>query len=229
MPDLRLLLKLAVIAATSRSTRVFYDRTSAFYELLFTDHLLHARTMATTLSKEFPRSASVKVLDVACGTGILTRRLEEQGFSVTGLDFSLQSLRRLKQTAGSIALIQADAAALPFSPASFDAVTCLGAWRHFPDPQRVLDETCRVLRPDGIFLVGYFPPKLGGLFSLPAGRLGQAIVILYERVIRLLKYNDRIDEETERGTLRRFERGFARVRRIESGKDHYLVLARSPR
>jgi ubiquinone/menaquinone biosynthesis C-methylase UbiE len=223
------LLKLAVIAATSRSTRVFYDRVSAFYELVFTDHLLHAQTMATTLSEEFPRSATVKILDVACGTGTLSRRLEEQGFCMTGLDFSLKSLRRLRQAADSIALIQADAAALPFGSASFDVVTCLGAWRHFPDMERVLHEICRVLRPDGIFLVGYFPPKLGGLFSVPAGRFGKAIVTLYGCVIRSLKYNDRIDEEMERGTLQMVKLAFARVRRIESGRDHYLILAGSPR
>ncbi len=229
MPDMRLLLKLAVIAATSRSTRVFYDRVSPFYELVFTNHLLHTRTMATTLSGEFPQSARIKILDVACGTGTLSRRLEEQGFCMTGLDFSLRSLWRLKQTAGSIPLVQADAAALPFGSASFDVVTCLGAWRHFPDPQRVLHEICRVLRPDGIFFVGYFPPKLGGLLSVPKGRLGKAIVILYTCVIGLLKYADRIDKEMERETLRMLELAFARARRIESGKDHYLILARSPR
>lgn len=228
MPDMRLLLRMAVIAATSRSTRVFYDRVSPFYELVFTDHLLHARTMAATISEEFPRSAGIKILDVACGTGVLSRRLKEQGFSMTGLDFSLQSLQRLKQTASAISIIQADAATLPFGSASFDVVTCLGAWRHFPDPLRVLHEICRVLRPDGVFLVGYFPPKLGGLFSMPTSWLGKAIVILYGCAIRLLKYNDRIDEEMEQGTLRMVNLAFARVRRIESGMNHYLILAASP-
>lgn len=228
MPDLRLLLRIGVIAATSHSTRIFYDRVSAFYELVFTDHLQHARTMATTLSQEFLRPAGIKILDVACGTGVLSRRLEEQGFSVVGLDFSLQSLRRLKETAGAIPLIQADAASLPFGSACFDVVTCLGAWRHFPDPERVLHEICRVLRPDGLFLVGYFPPKLGGLFSIPPNWLGKAIVIVYGRAIRLLKYNDRIDAEMERRTLEMVKLAFARVRRIDSGMDHYLILARSP-
>jgi ubiquinone/menaquinone biosynthesis C-methylase UbiE len=228
MLDMRLLLRMAVIAATSRSTRVFYDRVSAFYELVFTDHLVHARTMAATVSEEFPRRGRIKILDVACGTGVLSRRLDEQGFSMTGLDFSLQSLRRLKQASGAIPLIQADAAALPFGSASFDVVTCLGAWRHFPDPLRVLHEICRVLRPDGVFLVGYFPPKLGGLFSIPTSWLGKAIVTLYGCAIRLLKYSDRIDGEMEEGTLRMVKLAFARVQRIESGTKHYLILAGSP-
>ena len=133
MPSVRLLLKLTIIAATSRSTRVFYDRVSPFYESVFTDHLPHIRTMAAALSERFPAQHQVKVLDMACGTGALSRRLEERGFSVTGLDFSFQSLRRLNQTTQTIRLIQADAAALPFSSGSFDVVTCMGAWRHFPN------------------------------------------------------------------------------------------------
>ena len=122
MPSVRLLLKLTIIAATSRSTRVFYDRVSPFYESVFTDHLPHIRTMAAALSERFPAQHQVKVLDMACGTGALSRRLEERGFSVTGLDFSFQSLRRLNQTTQTIRLIQADAAALPFSSGSFDVV-----------------------------------------------------------------------------------------------------------
>jgi ubiquinone/menaquinone biosynthesis C-methylase UbiE len=227
MPNVRLLLKSVGIAATSRSTRVFYDRISPFYELLFTDHLSHIRTMAAIMSEEFPHR--IKVLDLACGTGALSRRLEEQGFCVTGLDFSFQSLCRLNRAIDTIQLIQADAVTLPFGSASFDVVTCMGAWRHFPDPQSVLHEICRVLRSDGIFFVGYFPPKLGGLLSVPAGPLGRAIVFFYGWVMRLLKYNDRTDQEMESQTLRMIELAFTKYRLIQSGKSAYLILAESPR
>jgi len=227
MLRLRLLLKMAGIAATSRSTRIFYDRISPFYEQLFTDHLFHIRTMAAVMSGEFPHR--IKVLDIACGTGSLSRRLEEQGFCVTGLDFSFQSLCLLNQLSNTIRLVQADAGRLPFGSASFDVVTCMGAWRHFPDPQRVLHEVCRVLRPDGIFFVGYFPPKLGGLLSAPTGSLGKVIVFSYGAVMRLLKYNDRTDHEMEGQILQMIEMAFTRYRLIQSGKSEYLILAESPR
>jgi ubiquinone/menaquinone biosynthesis C-methylase UbiE len=229
MPSMWLLLKLTFIAATSRSTRVFYDRISPFYELLFTDHLSHIRTMAAALREEFPVEHRINVLDMACGTGALSRRLEERGFCVTGLDFSFQSLCRLKQSTRTIRLIQADAAALPFGPDSFDVVTCMGAWRHFREPQRVLDEIRRVLCPDGALLVGYFPPRLGGLLSVPSGTLGKAIVFLYGRLVGLLKYNDRTDQELERQTLRMIELAFAKYRLIQSEKREYLIFAESPR
>jgi ubiquinone/menaquinone biosynthesis C-methylase UbiE len=183
--------------------------------------------MAAVMSADFPHR--IKVLDIACGTGALSRRLEEQGFCVTGLDFSFQSLRRLNQATNTIRLIQADAAALPFGSSSFDVVTCMGAWRHFPDPWRVLREVCRVLRSDGIFFVGYFPPKLGGLLSVPTGSFGKAIVLLYGCVMRLLKYNDRADQELERQTLRMIDLAFTKYCLIQSGKSEYVILAESPR
>src|ERR1700737_109452 len=177
MPEVRLLLKLAAIAATSRSTRIFYDRTAPFYDLLFSDHLSHFRAMAAALGEQCP-SGHKKVLDIACGTGALSRQLEEKGYRVTGLDFSFQSLCRLNQITSNIRLVQADATSLPFASAAFDVVTCMGAWRHFPNSEGVLQEICRVLRPDGIFSVGYFPPKLGGLFRVPRGLPGRAMVFL---------------------------------------------------
>lgn len=229
MSRMRLLLRLAVTAATARSTRAFYDRASSFYEPLFTDHLPHVQMMAAALAEEFPAKDRIKVLDLACGTGALTRQLDERGFCVTGLDFSLQSLYKLNQAARTVRLIQADAAALPVAPASFDVITCMGAWRHFPEPQRVLAEICRVLRPRGIFLVGYFPPKLGGLVSVPSGARGKAIVFLYGRLMRLLNYSDRTDGELERQTVRGIEMAFAKCRRIQSGRKEYLIFAESPR
>src|ERR1700730_10452157 len=222
MPEVRLLLKLAAIAATSRSTRIFYDRTAPFYDLLFSDHLSHVRAMAAALGEQCP-SGHKKVLDIACGTGVLSRQLEEKGYRVTGLDFSFQSLCRLNQITSNIRLVQADATSLPFASAAFDVVTCMGAWRHSPNSEGVLQEICRVLRPDGIFSVGYFPPKLGGLFRVPRGLPGRAMVSLYGWFIRILGYSDRTDQELERETLRMIDRMFAKYRLIQSGKTEYLI------
>jgi len=224
-----LLLKLTIVAATSRSTRAFYDRVSPFYELLFTDHLPHVFAMADAVSERFGTGHPIRVLDIACGTGVLSRRLTEKGFCVTGLDFSFKSLSHLAQTNRTIRLIQADAVALPFDHGWFDVITCMGAWRHFPEPQRVLDEVHRVLRPGGAFLVGYFPPKLGGLFSVPPGPRGRMISGLYGLIMRALNYADRTDQELERDALRMIEQAFQKHRLIQSHKREYLIFAESPR
>ena len=228
MPETRLLLKLAGIAVRSRSTRDFYDQIAPFYDSVFTDHLLHIRALIDALTEVCPSGRQVKVLDVACGTGALSRRLVEAGFSVTGVDFSFQSLRLLSQTNRKIPVVQADSIRLPFASSAFDVVTCMGAWRHFPNAQGVLQEICRVLRPRGILCLGYFPPKLGGIFAVPRNRIGETIVRLYGWLIRLLKYDDRTDHELELETIRMVELKFAEYRLIQSSKTEYLILAESP-
>jgi len=107
-------------------------------------------------------------LDFCCGTGAglrMLRPLCRDG--LVGLDFSRGMLRECaREIAGMpgdapVALVQADALAMPFSP-SFDVVTCFGALGHIRvrDEARFLAEVARVLRPGGrfIFLTARAPP-----------------------------------------------------------------------
>lgn len=229
MRKARLLLKLGVAAVTSRSTRLFYDRISPFYESIFTDHLPHIATLADAMDQIFPTKHDVTILDIACGTGALSRRLVEDGFCVTGVDFSFQSLCQLKQAGKTIRLVQSDAGCLPLRSCCFDAVTCMGAWRHFHEPEMVISEICRVLRPTGVFIVGYFPPKLGGLVPAPSGSVGRAVAFSYAGLMRVLNYSDRVDQHLQSQTLEMISRAFKRHRTIPSGKSSYLILGELPR
>jgi SAM-dependent methyltransferase len=100
------------------------------------------------------------VLDVATGTGRLPRALLRQPpfeGRVIGLDLSRRMLReavrRTAQFADRLTFIWQDASQLPFEDDTFDAVTCVEALEFVPDPQRVLEELVRVLRPGGVLLV----------------------------------------------------------------------------
>jgi SAM-dependent methyltransferase len=100
------------------------------------------------------------VLDVATGTGRLQRALLRQpAFEgrVIGLDLSRRMLRqavqRTAQFADRLTYIWQDARKLPFEDGTFDAVSCLEALEFTPDPQEVLVELVRVLRPGGVLLV----------------------------------------------------------------------------
>ena len=53
----------------------------------------------------------------------------------------------------SISFVAGDAGALPFSTDSLDSVVCLEAIEHVPDPERVLKEIARVLRPEGLLII----------------------------------------------------------------------------
>lgn len=96
-----------------------------------------------------------RVLDVACGTGVVARaaarRVGPTG-AVTGVDINddmLQTARTVSAgTAAAITWQRADAAALPFDDATFDAVLCEEAVQFFPDPVAVLREMRRVATPD---------------------------------------------------------------------------------
>jgi SAM-dependent methyltransferase len=92
------------------------------------------------------------VLDVACGTGIVARlaaeRMGGRG-SVVGVDLNPQMLAVARRLRPDLEWRQADAADLPFAPATFDVVFCQAALMYFPDRQAALAEMARVLRPEG--------------------------------------------------------------------------------
>jgi len=100
------------------------------------------------------------VLDVATGTGrfllALLNHSKFQGF-VVGLDLARKMLKhadeKLAAHVGRYALIWQDAQRLPFPDDTFDAVSCLEALEFTPDPQQILSEMARVLRPGGTLLV----------------------------------------------------------------------------
>ena len=76
------------------------------------------------------------MLDVACGTGALSRRLAQAGASVTGIDLAPPMLAVARELSEGIAFIEGSADALPFPDDSFDVVTCQQGLQFFPDRRR---------------------------------------------------------------------------------------------
>jgi ubiquinone/menaquinone biosynthesis C-methylase UbiE len=102
-----------------------------------------------------------KVLDVACGTGTVTRLIPPYvGVSgrTTGLDFNADRLEiaaSLPLTSGSaIEWKVGDACDLPFRDAEFDMVFCQQGLQFFPDKLEALEEMHRVLVPGGRLILG---------------------------------------------------------------------------
>ena len=93
-----------------------------------------------------------KVLDVACGTGVLARealrRVGQEG-QVVGLDLNEGMLAVAARTEPAIAWRPGDAASLPFEDASFDVVVSQFALMYFPDRVASLREMWRTLAPGG--------------------------------------------------------------------------------
>lgn len=103
--------------------------------------------------------AGADALDVACGTGILTRHLADRvgpDGSVVGLDLNPAMLEVAASVRPDVVWRQGDAAAIPYDDETFDVVTCQAAMMFFPDPTAALREMCRVLRPGGVVAVQVF-------------------------------------------------------------------------
>lgn len=93
-----------------------------------------------------------RVLDVACGTGILAReaaRLVGPGGSVTGVDVNRGMLAVARSNDPAIDWKTGAAEALPFESGSFDRVLCQFGLMFFDDPTEALREMWRVTRPGG--------------------------------------------------------------------------------
>jgi demethylmenaquinone methyltransferase/2-methoxy-6-polyprenyl-1,4-benzoquinol methylase len=87
-----------------------------------------------------------RVLDLACGTGDLSRLATRRGLQVVGADLSAGML---EANGAGTPLVEADGSRLPFLDGSFDGLVCGYALRNFTDLQATLAECARVLRPGG--------------------------------------------------------------------------------
>ena len=101
---------------------------------------------------------SGKLLEVPVGTGVLTMPLYATlpKARVTCLDYSADMMENAKKRAAALGLstvdfVQGDVGALPFADESFDLVLSLNGFHAFPDKDRAFSETCRVLKPGGVF------------------------------------------------------------------------------
>lgn len=89
----------------------------------------------------------MRVLDIACGPGLVADAVGARGAVATGLDFSAAMIALARDAYPGTRFEEGDAEALPFDDAAFDAVVSNFGIHHVPDPVRALSEARRVVRP----------------------------------------------------------------------------------
>ena len=121
------------------------------------------------------------LLDVACGTGIVTRQASERvgpTGQVTGLDLNPAMIAVASRVRPDLTWQQGDVTSMPFESASFDVVTCQSAAMFFPDLIGALREMGRVTRPGGSVAVQVFDlpenqPAYGPWIAMVARHVGE--------------------------------------------------------
>ena len=114
------------MSGSRESMQKYYDTRAPEYDHAYTGEGVWTFEDAPGLSDEIPEIQAfvaslppATTLDVACGTGFLTRFLRGD---VMGVDFSLSMLGVARSTHVSIPLVQGDALALPFADGAFERV-----------------------------------------------------------------------------------------------------------
>lgn len=132
------------------------EKTATAYEKLLVPALF--QEWADRLAKIYDIESAHKILDVACGTGVLARAVARQlpKSSVTGLDLNPGMLAVAKKLAPSIDWQQGSAEELPFSNDTFDAVLSQFGLMLFSSPKTALTEMKRVLKPGGTLIIAVF-------------------------------------------------------------------------
>lgn len=94
-----------------------------------------------------------RLLDVACGAGLLLRAARERGLQAFGVDLSIVGATMTRQVANGANANVGNAELLPYRDRSFDCITCVGSLERVLDREQALREMQRVARPGARFCI----------------------------------------------------------------------------
>lgn len=126
-----------------------YDKEAAVYDAT-RGGIPRARSAAEAVLGLVPPTART-LLDLACGTGLVTMRLTRPGLRAVGIDLAPGMLRAAAPRLDGAA-VRGDSRQLPFRSASVDVVTVIWLLHLLPDARPVIAEAARVLRPGGVLV-----------------------------------------------------------------------------
>jgi SAM-dependent methyltransferase len=99
-------------------------------------------------------------LEVGCGPGLLTGQVHERGVEMTGLDRSPAMVERARHNVPECTFVEGDALALPLEDDAVDVGFAASVVNVVPDPQKLVREMVRVVRPGGRVSVLFPTPRL---------------------------------------------------------------------
>ncbi|RLA37514.1 MAG: hypothetical protein DRR15_01795 [Gammaproteobacteria bacterium] len=130
-----------------------YTAIAATYDRRWSAYLDASLSMTLEVVSDLP---ATRVLDIACGTGLLLKSLAERVDhpELVGIDRVPAMLDAAKENIGKQAtLLEGEAENLPFDDAGFDLITSTNALHYFPDAIAALQEMRRVISPSGNLVI----------------------------------------------------------------------------
>ena len=155
------------ISVQKKIVRSFFNRTSERWDNLYSGesfinlHMSERKKIVLDLVEEYSNGNRLKILDLGCGSGILTKELVNRGHAVSGADIAEEMITLLNRSLSKdIArnykgAVICDAGNISFAKSSFDVVLCIGLLQYQLRDDKILREIARVLSEDGICIVTF--------------------------------------------------------------------------
>jgi len=146
---------------SKRAVREYYSTISAGYDELYGEEQM---AKLDEVLKLLRFEGDDVVLDVGCGTGLITKRIGEGAGRAVGIDVSREMVERGRHS--GLELLVCDAEALPFRQRAFDKVVSFTVLQNLADPSKALGEmvrACHGLMALTVLKEGWSPQRVGRL------------------------------------------------------------------
>lgn len=102
------------------------------------------------------KKRGLRILDIGCASGWFISEIQKKypQYSYTGIDVYKDAIGYGKKRYKNVSFLVSDAHHLPFPAKSYDVVLCMNVLEHVVDPQQIVEEIKRVIKPTGIVIIG---------------------------------------------------------------------------
>lgn len=143
-----------------------YDETNTAY------YSKYPKISCNDVAERLKNNNYENLLDVGCGTGYLIDILQKQTpADYYGLDLSPEMLKIAKsKLPETVVLTEGYSDKLPYEDNTFDVVTCIQSFHHYPDPEKAMKEAYRVLKSGGLYILsdtgmGNYPKFIYNIYN----------------------------------------------------------------
>lgn len=132
------------------------------------------KRLSRCMRGELEHLAGRTVLEAGSGAGRFTEILLKHGATVHSFDYSsaVDANARNNGASDQLTLVQADIRHIPFEPASYQHVVCLGVIQHTPDPEETIRSLWSMVRPGGTLTIDHYRWKVRNFLPPPFGVAG---------------------------------------------------------